>query len=128
MPLSRASLLETKALPPLIRLRRKLEAATATAGTGVADTSGLAAGPGPGRARRKWEDSTPAAAAGQGSMGVEGGAGLRDRASRQGERDGVERVRGDGAQPPLEAMVGLIVDQVVGRTSSATARTAPVGR
>ena len=127
MPLSRASLLEAKALPPLIRLRRKLEAATGA--VGVADSSGPAAAePEPERARRIWENSTPAAEAGKGSMRLEGGADLRDRAQRQGESDGVERLHGDGEQPPLEAMVGLIVDQMVGRASSATARTAPVGR
>lgn len=123
MPLSRASLLEAKALPPLIRLRRKLEAATAA--VDVADTSSLSAEPGPGRARGTCADCIPAAAAGKGSVGVGGGAGLRDRTSRQRERD-VERVDDDDSeQPPLEAMVGLIVDQMVGKTSLSTARRAP---
>lgn len=130
-PLSRASLLEAKALPPLIRLRRKLEAATAA--VGVADSSSaLSVEPEPERARRTCADSNPAAAAaaGKGGVGLEG-AGWRDRAASSRpsrERDDAERVDGDGEQPPLEAMVGLIVDEMVGRTSSSTARKAPVGR
>lgn len=117
MPPSRASLLEVKALPPLIRLRRKLEA---TAGVGVADTSVLAVEPEQRCARRACKDTTLAAAAGKGRVGVENRAGLRDRTSRQQERgDDVERVGGDSEQPPLEAMVGLIVDQLVGRKAPA---------
>lgn len=127
MSLSRASLLEAKALPPLIRLRRKLEAATTAA---VADTSALAAEPEPERARHDCAGSIPAAVASKGSILAEGGAGLPGRTSRQGERDDeVERVHSsDSEQPPLEAMVCLIVNQMVGRTSSCTAGKAPVNR
>eukprot|EP00903_Cladosiphon_okamuranus_P009334 g8902.t1 len=104
-PDARASLLEAKALPPLIRLKRKLEAATAAVGA-AASSAPLSAEPEPESARHDRAGSVPAALAGKGGLPAE-------RTSRRGERDDeVERVHGDSEQPPLEAMVGLIVHQM----------------
>lgn len=72
---------------------------------------------------------------GKEGIAVEEGAALGSRTAQQGCGDaaagnehsscsesGTERMDGESGQPPLEVMVGLIVDQLVGRAPSATAR------
>ncbi|CAN0070027.1 unnamed protein product [Scytosiphon promiscuus] len=112
----RSSLLQAKSLPPLIRLRRQLQGAAAA----------TAINQQPASARKEDSDSDLGTAArGKGGSALKSGAlgGERSaqpqgsRAAGGGRSNAVVALDENNVQPPLEAMVGLIVDQIVGRGS-----------
>lgn len=116
MPFGRSSLLEAKSLPPLIRLRRQLQAAAAP--TAVKEN--------PASVTREVPDGVVAASVEEKALSVpcdEGVVGDRNAQTKGGRvasgdrRSTVVALDESNVQPPLEVMVGLIVNQMVGKAS-----------
>lgn len=131
--MNRKSLLEAKCLPPLIRLRRRLQAAEAAAAA-AGTAAGSTVEPELACIGTKDLGGKTALLAGKGALAVEEeGADLGNRTAHPSSRctaagnensscseRGVKQMDGESGQPPLEAMVGFLVDQLVGRASPAS--------
>ncbi|CAM9616397.1 unnamed protein product [Hapterophycus canaliculatus] len=113
-PCARSCLLEAKSLPPLIRLRRQLQLAATFTAVKQKPTS---EGP---------DGVLTASSRGKGVSVLETRAIMGNRTAQPkgigaagGDRSSaVVAVDESNSQPPLEVMVGLIVDQMVGKESS----------
>ncbi|CAM9174864.1 unnamed protein product [Pylaiella littoralis] len=129
----RKSLLEAKCLPPLIRIRRRLQAAEAAAAA-AGTAAGSTVEPELACIGTKDLEGKTALLAGKGALAVEEeGADLGNQTAHPSSRctaagnensscseRGVKQMDGESGQPPLEAMVGFLVDQLVGRASPAS--------
>lgn len=115
---ARASLLREKCLPPLIRIRQRLrDRPGPTTSTTPALKKYTPRHPPP----RPDDRSSDLGNGRRDKVGAEGQPVVRGREVTGDENDGrgsVGAAGGGDAQPRLEAMVGLIIDEMVGKSSS----------